>query len=458
MVTLPVAQRRFEHGHRLGPTAGFLVRGGEPVPGHDGLPVPRAEQVSAGRRDGLPVVDGGVGEQAVFHGQARAQQQRMGVRLPQQVARVQPQGCRAIPQRLLQQRGSRASAGSRAGNRPGFEQRAGRRRHDLLHAGTRQVGPDRRLDGGVHPHGSHPAGLVETDQAELGQVAVGGADQVLVAAARVRRVAADVGAGSGRGQHRRRDAVGGKHRRECQGRPGEPGRLEAVCPLDRERPGGQHRRRAAADDGAGGGLLQLGVQRAVLPRGDVALHDLRRRLGDADWQSAEVLGEVERLDPLVGVATEPGVQEAERLAPAKRLDGDHPAVRRVQLRSSQPGRDHYLARDATGPQPLEVGRGRQVVEDHRPAPAGPAQPVNESLRGHVGDLAGMIGVQRAGGHGVARHDRLATAGRDPGQQVDSARKVGIRERGHDSGEHRSRSALGTHLRQPTSVLGCSARP
>ena len=215
---------------------GRLVGRGEPVPGHHGVRVRGAEQPGAGGQHGLPVRDGGVGQPAVLQRQPGAEQQRMGLGLPQHPAVVGPQRRGAVPQRLIELRPALAF-------RPGLQQRVGGGQRDLLEVGLRQVGPHGGLDAGVHLHGAHRAGRIDGDQAHRGQVVDGGPHHVLVRPARRARPPGDIAAGGRAGQHGAGDPVvvhhGGQHER----RPGQPGRRQLVRALGGQRPGGQHRGR-----------------------------------------------------------------------------------------------------------------------------------------------------------------------------------------------------------------------
>ena len=250
-------QRGLEHRDGVGGLPGRLVGRGQPVPGHHGVGVGRAEQPGAGGHHGLPVRDGRLGQPAVLERQPGAEQQRMSLRLPQQAAVGRPQRRGAVAQGLLElcllELGlpswpccdlARAVA-----VRPGLQQRVRGGQHHLLQVGGRQVGPHRGLHAGVHLHGAHRADRVDGDQAGLGQVVDGGADHVLVGRVGGARPAGDVAAGGRAGQHGARHAVVIEHRGQHQRRPGQPGRRQLVRALRGDGPGGQHRGRRARHGG-----------------------------------------------------------------------------------------------------------------------------------------------------------------------------------------------------------------
>ena len=267
-------------------------------------------------------VIGGVGQPAVLQRQPGAEQQRMGLGLPQHAAVVGPQRRGAVPQGLVELRAALAL-------RPGLQQRVGGGQRDLLEVGLRQVAPHRGLDAGVHLDGAHRAGRIDGDQAHRGQVVDGGPDHVLVRRARRARPAGDVAARGGAGQHGAGDAVVVHHGGQHQRRPGQPARRQVVRALGGQRPGGQHRGRHPVHPGHV--LAPLGQRRPVLPAALLAGVDHRGGLAQRERQAAEVLAQVQRLDPLVGMVGEPGAEVGQRLPPAQPGHRDDPDVHGLQM-------------------------------------------------------------------------------------------------------------------------------
>ena len=327
LVLLPLRQRGLEYRDGVGRLPGRLVGRGEPVPGHHGVGVAGAEQPGAGGHHGFPVCDGRVGQPAVLERQPGAEQQRMGLGLPQQAAVGRPQRRGAVAQGLLElsllELGLRELAlGCAVAVRPGLQQRVRGGQHHLLQVGGRQVGPHRGLHAGVHLDGAHRAGRVDGDQAGLGQVVDGGTDHVLVGGVGGTRPAGDVAAGGRAGQHGAGHAVVIEHRGQHQRRPGQPGRRELVRALRGDGPGGEHRGRRARH---GGHVpYPLGQLRAVLTAALPAGAHRRRGLGQRERQPVQVLAQVQRLDPLVGVIGEPRGDVVQGLPPVQPGHRDDP--------------------------------------------------------------------------------------------------------------------------------------
>ena len=426
LVLLPFRQCGLEHRDGVGGLPGRLVSRGEPVPGHHGVGVSRPEQPGAGGHHGLPVGDGRVRQPAVLQRQAGPEQQRVGLRLPQHRPVGGPQGRGAVPQGLLELGLLTLVPGPGLVVGPGLEQRVRRGQHRLLQVGGRQVSPHRGLHAGVHLHRAHRAGRVDSDQAGLGQVIDGGAHHVLVGPVRGARPAGDVAAGGRAGQHRARHAVVVQHRGQHQCRPGQPGRRQLVRALRGDGPGGQDRRR----DARHGGHVRdpLGQHRAVLPAALPAGAHHRGGLRQAERQPVQVLAQVQRLDPLVGVVGEPGGDVVQGLAAVQPGHRDYLQVltRERGARSSrgpaksggrQPRGDHDPAGRAGGPQLLQVAQLGQVVEDQRPRPPGPGQPGHEAGRGGLRALARLAGVDRVRRLGEPGDDRFPAGGGHPDQDL-----------------------------------------
>ena len=240
----------------------------------------------------------------------------------------------------------------------------------------------------------------------------------------------DVAGRGGGGQHAGRDPPGVEHRGEDKRRPRQSGRAELVGVLDRERPGGKQRGRAAVDLRARRALHPLRELGPVVTAGRPCRHHHRGGLRERDRQPADVLGQVERLDALVGIAGKPRVEIAERLPPAESGHGvrGHPRGRAdgAEFLLTQPAGDDDLAGRALRPQAVQVGGGGDAVEHDRPSPLGPLQPGQEPLRGGVGGEFACLGarqqVQVRRRLRVAGHDRGAAASGDPDKQVDGARR------------------------------------
>ena len=199
--------------------------------------------------------------------------------------------------------------------------------------------------------------------------------------------------------------------------------------LDGERPGGEQRRRAAVDERLGGCPQPLAVPRPVVSACALGHRDHGRCLGQRDGQSAQVLGEVKRLDPLVGETGKAAVEVGERLTPAEPGDGvgGQADAGARELRFPQPAGHHDLSRRSPRPQPVHVGGGGHAVEHHRPAALGAAQPGEETLRGPVsGSGGGGTGGPLLAGQRrkvrvrprVTGDDRAPVARGNPDQQVD----------------------------------------
>ncbi len=445
---LAVGQHPLDHGERLGQPPGGGVGVGQPVPGQHRLRVRGPEQVAAGPGDRLPVADGGVCQcRRLGQRPSGPQQRRVGLRLPQPLAGERAQRGRAVPQRLTVFR-------RRRGRRPGLEQRGRRRLDDLVESARCQVGADRGANAGVQPDRARRVRRVDRRQPELLQGGVSGLDLGLLGGAGV-GPAGDVTARGGGREHRRRNAAGVEDGRESEGRPGQAGRRHFVCVLDRERPGGEQGLRAALDDRGRGAPQPLGVLDAVVPAGALGHDDHRGRLGDGDRQPVDVLGQVERLDPLVGEADEPRVEVADRLAPAEPGDAVGDPARAVQLRRGQPGGHHDLAGRPLRPEPNEVGGRPHVVEHDRPALAGAPQPAEEPLRPAVGGLLGGGEVQVGGRLRVAGDDRGPVARGHPDQQVNRpARPHRVREA---DGELGLAGAVGRARRRRAAAGGLACR-
>ena len=242
-------------------------------------------------------------------------------------------------------------------------------------------------------------------------------------------LAGDVAAGGRGGEHRRRDAAGVEDGRRTRGqaRPGRPAaarartrpratRWRAATAGSRRRPWPRWCRSRCA--------YSARYSRQVLS----ATMITARRLGDRDRQPVDVLGQVERLDPLVGEAGQPGVEVADRLPPAEPGDaaGGPPGAgsassdaRSRLVTTTWPAgpRGHSPSRSAGDVTPSSTTAQRRWVR---------AQPVEEPLRG-VGRLvarsrpggAPALGQVQVGGRlRVAGDDRGPVAGRHPDQQVD----------------------------------------
>ena len=380
-----------------------------------------AEQPGAGGHHGLPVGDGRVGQPAVLQRQPGPEQQRVGLRLPQHRPVGGPQGRGAVAQGLLELGLLKLVPGrGLVVFWPGLEQRVRGGQQHLLQVGGRQVGPHRGLHAGVHLHGARRAGRVDGDQPGLGQVVDGGARHVLVGPVRGARPAGDVAAGGRAGQHRARHPVVIEHRGQRQRRPGQPGRRQLVRALRGDGPGGQDRRR---DTRHGGHVRDpLGQHRAVLPAALPAGAHHRGGLGQPEQQAVQVLAQVQRLDPLVGVLGEPGgdvVQGLAAVQPGHR-DGPHVVTRErcvVKSGGRQPRGDHDPAGRAGRPQLLQVAQLGQVVEDQRPRPPGAGQPGHEAGRGGLRAFARLTGVDRVRRLGESGQDRFPAGGGHPDQDL-----------------------------------------
>ena len=424
LVLLPLGQRGLEHRDGVGGLPGGLIGGGEPVPGHHGVGVIRAEQPGTGGHHGLPVRDGRVGQPALLQREPGAEQQRVSLRLPQQRAVAGPQRRRAVPQRLLELASSWVAAADGCPAAPSGQvckQRVRGGQHGLLHVGGRQVGPDRGLHAGVHLHGAHGAARVDGDQARLRQVVDGRAHRDLVGRVRDARPACDVAAGGRAGQHGTRHAVLVEHRGQHQRRPGQPGRRQLVRALRGQRPGGQD---GGGDAGDRGHVPpSLGQQRAVLPAALTAHLHHRGGLGQPERQPFQVLAQVQRLDPLVGVVRQPGGEVVEGLAAVQPADTDDPhagEARSVEGRARQPGGDQDPAGRPGRPQPVQVAQLGQVVEDQRPRLPGPLQPGHEPGRGRFRALVERAGVGHVRRLREAGHDRVPAGGVHPDQDLGRA--------------------------------------
>ena len=343
----------------------------------------------------------------------------MSLGLPQQAAVGCSQRRGAVAQGLLELSLRDLALGCVA-VRPGLQQRVGGGQHHLLQVGGRQVGPDRGLHAGVHLHGTHRADRVDGDQAGLGQVVDGGADHVLVGRVGCTRPAGDVAAGGRAGQHGPRHAVIVEHRGQHQRRPGQPGRRELVRALRGDGPGGQHRARRARHRGHV--PHPLGQQRAVLTAAVPAGPHRRGGLGQRERQPVQVLAQVQRLDPLVGVVGEPRgdvIQGLPAVQPGHRDDPRFPVVegRVLEFLGRQPGGDQDLAGRAGRPQLLQVAQLGKVVDNQRPRPPGVGQPGDEPGRGGLGAFVRLARVDRVRRLGEASDDRFPAGAVHPDQDL-----------------------------------------
>ena len=278
----------------------------------------------------------------------------------------------------------------------------------------------------MHPDRADRVRGVDADQAGPGQVGDGAPGQVLIRARGAARPAGDEAARRRAGQHGPGDPVRVEHGGQGQGRPGQPGGHELVRALGGQRPGGQDRRGDALDRPGRHVRAPFAELRAVLLAAQPVRVHHRDRVGQADRQAVEVLGEIESLDPLVGVVGEPGTEVGQGLPAAEPAHRGDPqaAGRRVRAgaegRAGQPGRDDDLAVRSGRPQSVQVGHVGQVVEDQGPPPLGPGEPGGEAAR--VGRRAG-VRVARADRAGRLREpgdDRLPAGGADPDQHVGGA--------------------------------------
>ena len=367
----------------------------------------------------------------------------MGLRFPQQVAGEGAQRGGGVPQRLAELRA--AARGAWIG--PGLKQCRGRGRAHLLDVGRREVGAYRGPHRRVQPDGANRVARVHAEQAELLQGGVGGPHKVAVgvrlAVARASgeacacgvtralgdaSAAGDEGARGGGGEDGGRDPAGVEGGGEYQGRPGKARGRQLVGVLDGERPGGEQRLRATFDQRLRGGPQAHRVLGAVVPAGALGHGDHGGGLCERERLPAEVLGQVKRLDPLVGEGGEPGIEVGERLAPAEPGDGvgGHVGARPGKLGLTQLAGHDHLPRRAARPQPVDVDGGGHAVEYHRPAALGRAQPAEETLGGAFCRAGGrpvvdqQVQVRRR--PRVARDDRAPVSGGNPGQHVDRPRR------------------------------------
>jgi hypothetical protein len=194
-----------------------------------------------------------------------------------------------------------------------------------------------------------------------------------------------------------------------------------------------------------------GQLRPVLPAALPAGAHHRGGLGEREQQAVEVLTQVQRLDPLIGVVGEPGGEVVQGLAavqPGHRHDPQIPALEvwalevwALECGGRQPAGDQDPAGRAGRPQVLQDAHLGQVIQDQRPGPPGPVQPGHEAGRGRLGALVRRAGVDRVRRPGEAGDDRLPVGGAHPDQDL---RRPGVP---HGVGElHRelclARAALG----------------
>ena len=189
----------------------------------------------------------------------------------------------------------------------------------------------------------------------------------------------------------------------------------------------------------------------------------RGRLGQGERQAVEVLTEVERLDPLIGVVDQPGGEVRQRFPAAEPADRHDPraagrcagpaaARRAAEGGAWQPGRDDHPAAWSGRPYPGQVGHVSQIVEDQRPRALGVREPGREAARGGLRVSVRVARADRAGRLGVPGEDRLPGARGDPDQDVDgpgAAQRQGVR-----GGELRlARAALGGRRRLGRLAVG-----
>ena len=274
-----------------------------------------------------------------------------------------------LPKRGLPQRGL-PGWGLAVGVRPGLGQRVGGGERGWFAVRGRQVGADRGLHAPVDPHRADRTRRVQADQAGPGQVGDRSPDKFLIGPVGGTGPAGDVAAGRRAGQHGRGDPVGIEQGGQRQGRPGQPRGRQPVGALGGQRPGGQHGRRDPGHRHAGHVLAPLGELRPVLPAAQPAQLHHGRRLGQAERQAVEVLAQVQRLEPLLGIAGQPGAEVGQGLARAEPAHGRDPQVRRPCPQHPQAARRSPAARRSKAARRVHRGRVGQRVKPVTGKPRG----------------------------------------------------------------------------------------
>ena len=218
-----------------------------------------------------------------------------------------------------------------------------------------------------------------------------------------------------------------------------------------QRPGGQDRRRHAFDQPPGHVLAPLAELDPVLPAAQPVHVHHGGRLGQAERQAIEVLAEVKRLHPLVGIVGEPRAQVGQGLPAAEPADRDDLQARRAgvsagqERRTRQPGGDDDLTGRASLPQPPQVGQVGQVIDDQCPRAVRPGQPGHQGGRGGLGAGLRVGGPHQLGRLGEPGEHRFPAQGADPDQDLD-----------HPAGAQRVHE-LGGELRLARASLGRGRR-
>ena len=321
----------------------------------------------------------------------------------------------------------------------------------------------------MHPDRAGRALGVDGHQPDPGEAVEHTADCGLVGRRAGGAGAADVVARSAAGQHRLRDTRRIEQRRHRQRVSRRFRRGDGVGPVQRQRPGGRQGPGAFVGPGTGhqpGSLRQL---LAVAAAAAMAVSDHGRRHGQAQWQAAEVGGEVKRPGPHARFA-EPSGQVAQRLARAERADFDDPPVASADHGGGQPGGDEDKAGRSRRPEPVQVAGIGDVVEHHQPRSAGLGQPGQEAGRGDAGISAGagdfgcrqrlrVTAQNRVSAGSLNPCEQVYIAG-SPRRQCDRGGELGLA--GAAQGVHRvaslrlGRSRLGEH-RCPAGARGAGPR-
>ncbi len=380
------------------------------------------EHPGAGHDHVLPVADGRLAEPGGVQALPGPDQHLVALRSPEQF------GCGFVQYRgvVAQRLGHQGLLG--VALRPRFEQRVGGGAGGAVKLGGRDVPQDQAPDNRVHQHGTRRAGRVDRQQAQPVQVVHGIPDLGLFDGRGV--AAGDVTARGGADDHRARDSARVHHRGQHQGGRGQARREKLAGALDRQRPGHVRGRGRVAGRGTGETHPAVGEPEPVLVASQARVGHQGGGLRQGERMAAEVGGEVERLGPLAGIVVHPGGQVGQRLTEGERADRDDPPAGPAQRVTRAPGGDHDPARRAQWPQPRQVGRVSEIIEDHQPRPAGLRQPGQEPCRAGLEILIGVRDPDVRECLRVGRHDGVPAERGHPDQQVYRAVvPEGVRQRG-----------------------------